>query len=497
MLGLALLAGCTRAGASGEVPPTPTPVASAATAAPTETMAQPVLRHDLPERPLYALNVTLDYVGGLVHARQRVEFVNPADRPIQGVRFSFPPARRPGAVQMHDVRLFGAAQPLRYTLTNAELAVELPSPLEVGRAIVLSLDFTLRVPPQEVVLGIGGDDTSRGPNSLTCGHWYPMLAPFRNGDWDVPSYAPIGDPYSSVLADYEVSILAPEGVTIAAGGEETRVGRLWRYSLPGARVFAFSASHRYVVERSESSGVEFAHYAYPEHRAFAEDVLITAERAVALFSRLYGPYPYRVLRIAETDRAQGQEYSGLVGIGARLYQGYPGYGARHDLIATTVHEVAHQWWFGVVGNDQVRSPWLDESLARYGELRFYQVHYPRDVEWWFNHFIVGKDGAVLSGAIDLGITDYRDGREYYNAVYRRGLLFMRALRDRIGSEALDAALREYYRRGQGTIADQDMFFDAVASQTTQDISDLVRGYFARPVRLPCRISNGAPGCRPA
>lgn len=480
------------------MPPTPTPrvTPTAVLEARAATTELPTL-NELPERPLYVLNVTLDYAAGRVHARQRVEFVNPADRPIQAVRFSLPPARRVNAIQVHDVRLFGAPEPLRYTLADAALEVELPSPLDVGKAIALTFDFTLNVPPQEVVLGIGGDDTSRGPNSLTCGHWYAVLVPFRNGDWDAPAYAPIGDPYASELADYEVSILSPDGVTIAAGGDEVRSGRLWRYSLPKARVFAFSASHRYVVERSEHNGIEFVHYAYPEYRAFGEDVLITAERAVALFSQLYGPYPYRTLRIATTDRPQGQEYSGLIGIGSRLYQGYPGYGARHDLIATTVHETAHQWWFGVVGNDQVRSPWLDESLARYGEFRFYQAYYPRDVEWWFNYFIVGRDGAVLRGAIDLGITEYQDGREYVNAVYRRGFLFMRDLRDRIGAEVLDAALQEYYRRGQDKIADQDTFFDAVASQTAQDISDLVRGYFARPVRLPCRLSNGAQGCRPS
>ncbi|MCS6774594.1 MAG: M1 family metallopeptidase [Thermoflexales bacterium] len=496
-LWLVSLLGCTRVGASGEIVPTPTliPSPTPAPEANTPVVDMPTLAEAL-ERPLYVLNVTLDYAAGRVHTQQRLEFANPADRAIQTVRLSLPPARRANAVQVHSVRLFGAPELLRYTLADAVLEVELPQPLEVGKAIALSLDFTLNVPPQEIVAGIGGDDTSRGPNSLTCGHWYALLVPFRNGNWDTPAYAPIGDPYLSELADYEVSILAPEGVIVAAGGEEARAGRLWRYSLPKARVFAFSASDRYIVERAERDGVEFVHYAYPEHRAFAEDVLITAERAVALFSRLYGPYPYRALRIAETDRPQGQEYSGLIGIGSRLYQGYPGYGARHDLIATTVHETAHQWWFNVVGNDQIRSPWLDESLARYGELRFYQEYYPRDVEWWFNYFIIGKDGAVLRGAIDLGITDYRDGREYVIAVYRRGLLFMRDLRNRIGGATLDAALREYYRRGQDRVADQDLFFDAIASQTTQDISDLVRGYFAQPVRLPCRISKGAPSCRP-
>lgn len=495
IINLIALTGCSRSGASGEPI-----VAQPAVVTPGEVGGQlvnagvlPTL-DDVPERPLYVLNVTLDYKSGSVHAQQRIEFLNPAGKAVTEVKFNVPPARREGAVEFRDARIFGQADPLPFTLKDAVLTVQLPAPLAPDKAVAMTFDFTFKVPLQEVIAGIGGDDTSRGPLGLTCGHWYVMLAPHRNDEWDTPAYAPIGDPYTSELADYEVSILAPDGVVIAGAGDEVRAGRLWRYSLGKARVFAFAASDRYTVDQLDQDGVTFLHYGYPQHGKHAEAVLNTAARAVKLYSRLYGPYPYKTLRIVETGRQQGQEYSAMVGVGTTIYEGYRG-GGRHDLIATVAHEVAHQWWFNVVGNDQIRAPWLDESFARYAELRFYQEVYPDDADWWYGYFVLGRNRPNPNGAIDLGITDFGNSKAYIDAIYRRGLIFMNDLRRKMGQDVLDAALKDYYTAAQYKTTDRDAFFDALARHTDEDISDIVKTYFAARFDLPCKISDNAPNCR--
>ena len=498
------LPACIRSGSSGEpilYEPTPVPQipgATAVAATSTPGAAQEVapslaVLEIVPDRPLYTLNVTLDYESGTVHAQERIEFRNPTGGATGEIKFNVPPAHRAGIIDVRDARIFGQAQPLAFELTDTVLTVKLPAPLSAQDGIAMAFDFVLKLPLQEVIAGIGGDDSSRGPESLTAGHWYIMLAPFRDGQWDTPAYVPVGDPYVSDLADYEVSFLAPENIVIAGGGDEQREGRLWRFTLPQARMFAFAASDVYKVDTMEQDGITFIHYGYPKHRKFAEDVLYTAARAVKLFTQLYGPYPYKVLRIVETGRAQGQEYSGLVGIGTALYNGYPGRGSRHDLIATTVHEVSHQWWFHIVGNDQVRTPWLDESFARMAELRFYQKYYPRDADWWYKNYITGK--VQPKGSIDLPIYSYADSKAYFEAVYRRGLLFLNNLRNLVGKEVFDEAMQDYFDANAYKVATPDAFFDALARHTSDDISELVQGYFASSVALPCKISNNAVGCR--
>jgi hypothetical protein len=393
---------------------------------------------------------------------------------------------------VHDARIFGQREALTFELTNTVLTVRLPAPLPADAGIAIAFDYTLNVPLQEAVAGIGGDDSSRGPNSLMAGHWYIMLAPYENGAWNTPGYVPVGDSYVSEVADYEVSILAPEDIIIAGAGDEARDGRLWRYSLAEARVFAFGASPAFKVDTLEQDGVTFIHYTYPKHRKFTEHVLWTAARAVRLYARLYGPYPYKVLRIVETGRAQGQEYSGMVGLGTSLYEGYIGRGSRHDLIATTAHEVSHQWWYHVVGNDQVRAPWLDEAFARMSEMQFYETYYPRDVDWWYKHYISANRPA---GAIDLPLSAYDDMRGYIRAVYQRGLMFLKELRTLVGKQTFNAAMQDYYTKQAYTITSADAFFDALSRHTDQDLTDLVRSYFASDVALPCRICANTLGCR--
>lgn len=491
---LMVLAGCTRTGSSGgPIQFDPTPIAPVTPGAARLVAPGMAVLETVPDRPLYTLNVTLDYENNSVRAQERIEFRNPTGAATTEIKFNVPPNHRPGIIDVRDARIFGQPQPLTFELTNTVMTVRLPAPLSSQDGIAMAFDFVLNIPLQEAIAGIGGDDSSRGPLSLTAGHWYIMLAPFRDGAWDTPSYIPIGDPYVSDLADYEVSFLAPENITIAGGGDEQREGRLWRFTLPQARMFAFAASDSYAVDTLEQDGVTYLHYGYPKHQKFAEAVLYTAARAVKLYSRLYGPYPYKVLRIVETGRSQGQEYSGLVGIGTVLYQGYPGRGSRHDLIATTAHEVAHQWWFHVVGNDQVRTPWLDESFARVSELRFYQEYYPRDADWWFKYYIAGTRKA--QGSIDLPIYGYPDSKTYIEAVYRRGLQFLNDTRNLIGTDIFDDTLKDYFTAQSYKVTTQDAFFDALARHTTQDVSELVSTYFSSPVTLPCKISNNAPGCK--
>jgi hypothetical protein len=489
-----LLCACSRTGSSGNPIQLPENTGAASNAGSGALVGESGIStlDTPPERPLYVLDATLDYAAGKIHAQQRIEFLNPAGVNLDEIRFNVPPARRSGAVEFRDARIYGSDKPLEFTLDNAILTVKLPAPLLAGKAVAMTFDFDVKIPLQEVITGIGGDDTSRGPNSLTAGHWYVVLAPYRDGAWDTPVYAPIGDPYTSELADYEVGILAPEGITIAGAGDETREGRLWKYTLSKARVFAFAASDTYKVDQIEDGGVTLIHYSYPEHQRHAEAVLYTAGRAIKLFTRLYGPYPYKTLRIVETGRQQGQEYSAMVGLGTTIYKGYPGRGSRHDLIATTVHEVAHQWWFNVVGNDQIRTPWLDESFARMSELRFYQTYYDNDSDWWYGFYVTGRRPK---GAIDLTIAEYDDSQAYISAVYQRGFLFLNEVRKKMGRDAFDEMLRDYYLSQQYKITTQDAFFDAIARHSAEDFSPIVRAYFAKQVSLPCKISANAPNCR--
>jgi len=143
-------------------------------------------------------------------------------------------------------------------------------------------------------------------------------------------------------------------------------------------------------------------------------------------------------------------------------------------VAIGVHEMAHQWWFGLVGNDQAMEPWLDEAMAVYSEEIFYRFIYPNSHDWWWN-FRVNYFGP--SGYVDTNIYEAPSFRAYVNAVYLNGANFMEALNYRMGDDAFFHFLQDYtsrYGRGRATAYD---FFAVARQNTTADISDLIAAYF--------------------
>ena len=114
-------------------------------------------------------------------------------------------------------------------------------------------------------------------------------------------------------------------------------------------------------------------YFLPGDEEGGRKALDWAAEALTIYQREFGAYPYRELDIVETaTTAGGIEYPGLVVVASRLYSDPK---RQTFFESATVHEVAHQWWYNVVGNDQVNHPWLDEALTQYATYRYFQGAY--------------------------------------------------------------------------------------------------------------------------
>jgi aminopeptidase N len=309
---------------------------------------------------------------------------------------------------------------------------------------------------------------------MAVGNWYPVLVPYKEGQgWSAFAYHLVGDPYVSEVADYEAEIVAPSQVVIAGTGEEQRVGNRWRYAASEARSFAFAASDEYVVQTQQAGHVTVSSYSVPGHERSGSDALAASAEALLTFEDLFGPYPYSSYRIAEVDFAGALEFSGLTFMGDDWYGEHEG-GYRSLMVSLLAHEASHQWWYGVVGNDQVREPWLDEALANYSSLLYYERMHPELVEWWWDAEV---ERYRPSGEIDRPIYAYMDGRTYVNAVYRRGALFFRDLRERMGDDEFFAFLRDYYESQGQKLSTSDDFFAIMNRHTAVDISSLLEEYF--------------------
>jgi aminopeptidase N len=172
----------------------------------------------------------------------------------------------------------------------------------------------------------------------------------------------------------------------------------------------------------------------------AEAGLQYAAQALRVFSDRYGPYPYTELDLVSTPTlALGIEYPGMIAI-------------TQDIIApgdvyfesTVAHEVAHQWFYGLVGNDQLDDPWLDEALAQWATLQYFTDEHGPGAAAGFRASLTGRWERTAGELIPIGLpVAAYSGGEYGSIVYGRGPLFFEALRDSMGAGAFDSFLRAY------------------------------------------------------
>jgi aminopeptidase N len=223
----------------------------------------------------------------------------------------------------------------------------------------------------------------------------------------------------------------------------------------------------------------------------AQHSLDTARGAINLYSRLYGPAPFKRIVVVEADFPDGMEFSGLVFVGHQWFAAYDG---KPDSWVTmiTAHEVAHQWWYSLVGNDQSTAPYLDESLAIYSEVLYMEDRYPALVPWWWSYRI--KLWQPI-GSVDSTVYDFQGERLYINAVYLRGALMLQEIREKIGNDAFFKWLHDYETANEGKIATPLEFWGALAESDYAKTSEIRARYLHQPD--PLHPPTATPATAPA
>lgn len=445
--------------------PTPTPTAT----------PMPVY-----EGTSYTMDVYLDYAQHRLDVKQRIDYTNVTSETLPNLMLNVHPNHSRGTFELNEVRVDmdgEVVQPEVFPL-DVTLRLELPRPLQPDEHVAVLLDYALNLPKIQPTEEFSGGGFGYSNRSVSLGNWYPVMAPYREDKgWYGLKYFFVGDPYVTEIADYSITITTTEGVMVAGTGQETHEGNRWRYEAKQARSFAFAASDQYQVSSSEVGDVTVHSYYFPNHAEGGEVVLETATKAIELFTELYGTYPFSDYRVAETEFAGGMEFSGLTFLGSVFYDEYDGT-TRTPLIPLTAHEVAHQWFYGLVGNDQLTEPWLDEAPAEYSAFLYYERYLPDDTDWWWFYAV---DQWAPAGKIDNLVYVFRDNREYFDAVYRRGAQFMNDLRETMGDPAFFGFLEEYQRRYAYQLAQSRDFFGLIQEFTTADLVPIQEEYFRQRI----------------
>jgi hypothetical protein len=441
-------------------------------------------------RTHYALDVVLDYPAHQLSVEERITYYNSTSHELNEVLLVVEARRYPGAFQMTGLHWADGSQASQRQWKDRYLSIFPSQPLAPGESLEFSISYILEPPNTSKLPQIRPYPFGYTDMQINLSDWYPFVPPYVEGvGWLVHNPGFYGEYLVEDIADFEVSIRPlPEeaGLVIAASAPaENDAGGVHYRHLAG-RGFAWSASPYYQVltqevELGAGGSTRVASYFFPAYEQAGQRVLETVSRALALYNQIYAPYPYPMMSAVQADFLDGMEYSGLFFLSKDFYNWHKPDSQEDFLTALAAHETAHQWWYGLVGNDPAEEPWLDEALCTYSELLYFENYFPEATDWWWTYRV---DYYGPQGTIDLSIYDIPDEsghyRAYRDSVYLNGATFMQAFRNLIGDQAFFAAIQAYADRYAYQRANGIGFFEVFTQHSDQDLEPLLKAYFAHP-----------------
>ena len=320
--------------------------------------------------------------------------------------------------------------------------------------------------------------------NVNLGNWYPIVCVFENGEFDLSPYYATGDPFYSDLANYEVELKYPAKYTLASTGEinsEKNSEKMTaKISAKAVRDFAICLSENSKVVE-EKTGKTQVFYMSEKTEENSEKYAEISKKAVEYFSETFGKYPYNTLSVVKTPFIYGgMEYPNIVFISDSI-------DSEEEYLKVIVHEIAHQWWYGIVGNNEIKDAWLDESLSEYSTALFfaeyeeYGISYDEFVNEALSSYLLYVDVIqTLRGDVNtkmnLAVNEYQNDYEYSYMVYVKGVIMFDSLKNMVGEKKVVAGLKKYYQDNKFEIATAEKFFKAFDEACHKDLRTYFDGF---------------------
>ena len=451
-------------------------------------------------------DITAELDGNTLTGRETVTFYNSYDTSFKELKFNlFPNAFRSGAKvkpiaeqykgiayyngeNYGDMEILSVAEngvPVDFTVGGEDRNVlTVPLQTEVFPEEKATLTVEFKVELAEVIARTGITK-----KTVNLANFYPILCAVDKDGFYECLYYPVGDPYFSECANYTVTLTFDDNLAMATSGypvksETAGDKKKETYKIENARSFSAVASENFLVVSAKYRDTQVNYYYYDDDNP--EEFLDYAVRSLDLFGRLFGEYPYKTYSVAKTGFIQGgMEFPALVYISDDLERKAFG-----EVIA---HETAHQWWQTVVGNNETEYGFLDEGLAEYSVVLFYENYsdygYTRKnllaaSEKTYKTFcsvsdkLFGKVNTVMTRSLK----DFNSEYEYVNIAYVKPCIMYDTLRETIGDKKFFAGLKKYYSDYAFKIAAPDDLVGAF-EKTGTDVNGFFDGFFYGKVIL--------------
>ena len=393
-----------------------------------------------------------------------------------------------GAMTLANVTVNGQLVEPAIGADSSLATIALPTVLSPGERAEIALDFVTTI-PLDPVTSYGMFGYFSDSSSYNLAQWMPLLAGWdpANG-WVLDRPNTVGDPVFSNAAMFDVALTAPRDITFVTSGtqvSEQSLGPLTthQWNAGPTRDFVIAAGTNLAVLEQQVGETTVRSWYFPGYEEPAATVLQYAVDAFSIFSRDFGPYPYSEMDLVQTRlgaQAAGVEFPGIMYIGSNHYAPENDY-----LEFTVVHEVAHQWWYGVVGNNQYLHAFMDEALANESSMIYKEaVDGPEAAEEWIRNYLKRPFLTMLFGksgdqVVDQPSADFITNQPYARTVYGKGALGFNTIRRTIGDEAFFRGLQQYVADHRFGIAQPEDLLTALEAASGQDLREIWAHWFER------------------
>lgn len=311
-------------------------------------------------------------------------------------------------------------------------------------------------------------------NAVNLGNFYPVLAQIENGAFVCTPYYNVGDPYVSDAANFEVTLTLPENYLVASSGDlieatQSNGNATYNYKANAIRDYAMVLSNKFKKLSQKVDEVQVNYYYYNDEAP--ETSLATAVGMLQYLNKTAGKYPYTTYTVAETDFCYGgMEYGtfAMITSGSQAYQ------------EAVAHETAHQWFYGLVGNNQINNAWMDEGMADFmtymyldktgavpleNSIKAVTKTYVSYVDV-LNHYYDNVDTSFRA------LDSYKNDNEYVVFTYVKGSLLFGTIYEIMGEAKFNKALQSYVNNYTCCIASPQAMIDSFASVGGQEIGKI-------------------------
>jgi hypothetical protein len=371
-----------------------------------------------------------------------------------------------------------------YKLNETLMSIALPEPLKPGKEIELSCEFELKVP--KITFRLGYDQN----NFLLC-EWFPKLAVLeQDGTWrNFPSH--YMTEFFSDFGTYDVSITLPVKYVIDGTGyivaEKKNPDSTKTVSFHAEKVhdFAWDCSPDFRIRKAIIEGTEVVFLLLPGGLYKFHRWSKGAQSALRYCNSHFGKYPYKKLVVANSSIGLGGAMESPMFITMPPDLPFTPENVRLDEWII-IHELVHQWWYGIVASNEAEEAWLDEGMTTYTTRKIMENEYGTKgnvIDVWgikISDRNLAKLSYTASAKVDPIVKpswESLNQNSYAVNVYYKTSLVLDLLESLVGEENMGRFLKEYYDRYQFKHPKTDDFKKLAEEIFSQNLDSFFKDWF--------------------